>query len=337
MAPILSILVVSYNTRAMTLACLDSIVSETQDTPYEIIIVDNASTDGSAAAAAGHKAGPKVIALDRNVGFAEGNNIAAREASGELVLLLNPDTLVLDGAIDKLVAFAKARAEAQIWGGRTVFPDGSLNRSCAWARMTPWRLFCRASGLAALAPNTTLFNGEVMGGWRRDSERQVDIVSGCFLLTTRKLWRRLGGFDPVFFMYGEEADFCLRAHVLGARPRCTPAATIVHYGGASEATREAKMVKLLAAKATLIERHFPRWSRELGIALHAAWPASRWLALAAIARITRNETHGAAAAVWRAIWLRRAEWQRGWKAAAQSAAISASTPARGLSSAAGAP
>jgi GT2 family glycosyltransferase len=312
MPPTLSILIVSYNTRQLTMACLDSIGAETLNTSFEIIVVDNASTDGSAAAIASHPLRPTLVALDTNVGFGCANNIAANHASGELLLLLNPDTVVLDGAIDRLVAFSRTRAAAGIWGGRTVFADGRLNPSSAWGRMTPWRLFCRAVGLTGLASKSALFNGEAIGGWQRDTEREVDIVSGCFFLLPVALWRRLGGFDPTFFMYGEEADLCLRAHALGVRPRTTPDATIIHLGGASETNRADKIVKLLAAKATLINRHFAIGSRRLGLALNAAWPLSRWIALALASNLVRNTAWSERAAMWHSVWQRRSEWQHGW-------------------------
>jgi GT2 family glycosyltransferase len=312
MAPALSIVVVSYNTREMTLACLDSIARETRDTSFEVIVVDNASRDGSAEAIAAHPSVTRGVALSDNIGFARANNLAMAEAKGELVLLLNPDTVVRDRAIDRLVAFARRRPEVLIWGGRTLFGDGSLNPTSVFGELTLWRLLCRASGLTGLFPSSALFNGEALGGWQRGEEREVDIVTGCFLLTTRALWRRLGGFDPVFFMYGEEVDLCHRARLLGARPAMTPEATIVHYGGASEATREAKVVKVLAAKATLIDRHFPLATRRLGQALNAGWPLARWLAHAAAAAATRNPARMQSAEVWRRIWQRRAEWRGGY-------------------------
>jgi GT2 family glycosyltransferase len=312
MAPTVSIVIVSYNTREMTLACLDSIAAETRSTPYEIIVADNASSDGSAEAIAAHQSQPKIIPLRQNIGFAAANNLAVGMASGTYLLLLNPDTVVLDGAVDRLLGFARQRPEALIWGGRTVFADGRLNPASAWGRMTLWRLLCRATGLTAIAAHTSLFNGEALGGWQRDTERDVDIVSGCFFLISAALWRRLGGFDRAFFMYGEEADLCLRAHALGARPRVTPAATIIHYGGASEATKENKMVRLLAAKATLIDRHFPAGSRAAGLALNAAWPLSRWLGLAAVSVLGGDPASRERANVWHRIWLRRGAWKAGW-------------------------
>jgi GT2 family glycosyltransferase len=252
--PPLCIVVVSYNTCDLTLEAVRSAHAETQ-TPFEMIVVDNASTDGSVAAIAAEFPDVQVVALDENVGFAVGNNVGARDAVGEFLLLLNPDTVVLDGAIDELVAFARRRPEARIWGGRTVFADGSLNPKSCWRRLNLWRACCRTSGLDVRFTDSEFFNSEAYGGWQRDSERDVDIVSGCFFLIETALWHELGGFDPTYVMYGEEADLCLRAADRGAKPRITPTAEIVHHGGASEPVRSQKHVKLLRATISLARRH----------------------------------------------------------------------------------
>lgn len=301
-----SIIVVSYNTCALTRAALDSVLAETKDVSYQVIAVDNASRDGSAEMIASHQIKANFIRLNENVGFARANNIAARHARGRYLLLLNPDTVVLDRAIDKLVAFARQNPKARIWGGRTLYGTGTLNPSSCWGRMTPWNLFCRAIGLTGLFPRTEFFNGEAYGGWQRDSVRQVDIVSGCFFLIERELWEGLDGFDPLFFMYGEEADLCLRAHAFSARPKVTPEATIVHYGGASESARAGKMIKLLAAKISLVDRHWSALSAPLGRWLLTLWPLTRVIATSLAA--PKSE----AAAAWREIWARRADWQNGY-------------------------
>lgn len=305
-----SILIVSHNTREMTRAAIDSVVRETRDTRYEIIVVDNASGDGSDAMLTSHPASPRVTLLRENIGFARANNVAAETATGAYLLLLNPDTIVLDRAIDRLVQFAKENPHSRIYGGRTIYADGTLNPASCWGRMTAWNQACRATGLAAIFPRSEFFNGEAIGAWTRDRVRAVDIVSGCFLLIDTHLWRRLDGFDPRFFMYGEEADLCLRAETLGARPVITPEATIVHFGGASEKVRADKMVRLLAAKATLINRHWRRWQRPLGKGLLALWPATRAIAttIGALARPGMVDS----AATWRTIWSRRSEWRDGY-------------------------
>jgi GT2 family glycosyltransferase len=318
---IVSILIVSYNTRDLTLACLRSLFEQTTQIQFEVIVVDNASADGSADAIAAEFPAVRLIRLTENAGFAAGNNIAAREASGRYLLLLNPDTLVLDRAIERLVEFAGREPDARIWGGRTLFADHSLNPASCWRAPTLWSVACIATGLTSLFRGSPLFAPESYGAWPRDTVRAVDIVSGCFLLIERATWKRLGGFDPAFFMYGEEADLCLRAREIGARPMITPDAAIVHYGGASERIREDKMVRLLQAKARLLRRHWSPARARLGVAVLTLWPLSRSLACSVMAwskRLGRGRAPdrpaaaptnpAAASTTWRAIWRRRHEW-----------------------------
>src|SRR5688572_24667662 len=118
--PRVSILVISYNTREMTLDCLRSIAHETRE-PHELIVVDNSSSDGSADAIAAQFPDVRLRRPEKNLGFARANNVASTEARGDYLLLLNPDTVVLDRAIDRLVAFADANPDAGIWGGRTLY------------------------------------------------------------------------------------------------------------------------------------------------------------------------------------------------------------------------
>ncbi|MEM1305979.1 MAG: glycosyltransferase family 2 protein [Pseudomonadota bacterium] len=311
-APVVSIIVVSYNTAALTEACLASVKAETVHLAHEIIVVDNASTDDSVDVIASAAPEARLIALDENIGFAAANNLAAQDARGEYILLLNPDTVVLDNAIGRLVSFARCCPDAEIWGGRTLFGDGTLNPLSCHGRMTLWTLFCRASGLTGLFKRSALFNSEAYGGWARDTIRRVDIVSGCFLLIRRALWHELSGFDTRFFMYGDDADLCLRARRIGAAPLVTPQAEIVHYGGASETVRADKLVRLLAAKSTLLSRHFDARHRRLAHVLLAGWPLSRMLALSLLALARRTPASIQSAAVWREVWIRRSEWFDGY-------------------------
>ncbi|GHF06538.1 glycosyl transferase [Aliiroseovarius zhejiangensis] len=307
--PKLSIIVVSYNTRAETLACLKSIKEQTT-VPYQLIVVDNASSDGSAEAIAAACPDCLLMAESENHGFAKANNLAARRATGEYLLLLNPDTVVLDGAIDTLVAFADSQPNARIWGGRTLYADKTLNPSSCWREFTLWSVVCRTTGLTGIFPRSALFNAEAYGGWNRDTVRQVDIVSGCFFLIKTADWQALGGFDLTFFMYGEEADLCRRARSkLGAAPMVTPEATIIHYGGVSETVRADRQVKVLRAKGELMKRYFPKWQQPMARFLFAAYPLSRSLAGKVRARRGQGETHE----VWHEVWQRRAEWVNGFQ------------------------
>ena len=169
--------------------------------------------------------------------------------------------------------------------------------------MTVWSLFCSAVGLTRAFRSSRLFNPEAYGDWQRDRERDVDIVTGCYLMIDHDLWKRLGGFDRTFFMYAEEADLCLRAAKLGARPAITPAATIVHLGGVSESSRTEKVMKVMRGKATLMRKHWSRPAYLVGRGLLRFWAVTRLYG----ARLGRKD-----ADKWHAIWSRRAEWIEGY-------------------------
>lgn len=308
--PDISIIVVSYNTREMTLACLRSIGAQTRDTPYELIVVDNDSSDGSADAIAAEFPELKLIRLEQNIGFARANNLAAGHARGERLLLLNPDTVVIDRAIDRLVAFADSKPGAGIWGGRTLFGDGSLNPTSCWGRMTVWNLFCRATGLTALFSGSELFNSETYGDWQRDSVREVDIVTGCLLLIAKRLWDELDGFRPHYFMYGEEADLCLRARARGASPVLTPEATIVHYGSASDSGNKA--VSVAAARMTLIREHWTPSRRRLGVALSWVSALTHHVGYALAVRLLSRPGVKAQADLHQEVWVERSRWLPGY-------------------------
>ena len=304
----LTVIVISFNTRDLTLACLRSVhegIAKARNEGCDVVVVDNVSTDDSVKAIAARFPDIRLIRSERNLGFAAANNRAAKESTAEYLLLLNPDTVVLDGAIDRLLAFAREHPRAGIWGGRTVFADRSLNPASCWGRQTPWSLVCTATGLSSLLRGSSLFNPEGYGGWKRDCQREVDIVSGCFLLIRRELWDQLGGFDERFFVYGEDADLCLRARKLGYRPMITPEATIVHYGGASEKVRADKLVRLLTAKTMLIRQHWSPSRVGIGVRLLAAWPLSRLIAFSVLRCVGFKRD---ALSVWREVWRRKREW-----------------------------
>jgi GT2 family glycosyltransferase len=305
----LSIIVVSYNTKDITLECLRSVHAETQGLDFELLVVDNDSKDGSADAIRAEFPDVWLDALDTNLGFAAANNHAAKRAKGKNILLLNPDTIVLDGAIQTLVRFAESFPSRGIFGGRTLFPDRSLNPSSCWSRITLWSVFCSVTGLTAAFRNIEFFNPEAFGGWQRDSVRDVDIISGCFLLLGRGLWEELGGFDLRFQMYGEDADLCLRASQRGARCLVTPDATIVHYGGASEKVRADKLVRLYKARAQLMQRHMSGPQFRLGLGMRVLGTGLRYLAYRVLSG-ARGQQGREAASTWREVWRRRNEWSQ---------------------------
>jgi N-acetylglucosaminyl-diphospho-decaprenol L-rhamnosyltransferase len=307
----LSVIVISFNTKAMSLECLHSIFHNNQIS-FEIFFFDNDSQDGTVQAVKSEFNSHDVTVLVsvKNIGFANANNQAALHASGEYLLFLNPDTVILDKAIGNLLQFAKQYPRAGIWGGRTLFADGSLNPSSCWMKQSLWSLTSQAFGLSSLFRKSSFFNPEGMGSWNREGGTEVDIVSGCFLLITYDLWKKLNGFHPDFFMYGEEADLCLRAKKFGANPMVTSYATIIHHGGASETVRAEKLVRLINAKVRLIRRHFPWYTIKIGIALLAAWPLSRYLAHSILFYVGKTSSKEAKDS-WCYVWTQRRKWLNG--------------------------
>ncbi|MCP4607819.1 MAG: glycosyltransferase family 2 protein [Planctomycetes bacterium] len=307
----LSVIIISYNTRKLTLECLESLYKETTNVNFETILVDNASDDDSVSAVKEEYPQVRVIALKENIGFARANNLACESACGKYLLLLNPDTIIINNATENILVFAQQNQEAGIWGGRTIFPDGSLNTTSCYGEMTPWSLFCRAFGLTAIFPNSSLFNSECFGSWQYDSVRQVSIVTGCFMLIRTSLWKQLEGFDPLFFMYGEEVDFCIRAKKLGYKPMFSPAAEIIHYGGASEKSKMVRSEKVFRAKATIIRKNWPKRSVGFGIWMLLLWVASRAVIMK-IVSVVATKKHTAQREKWFHVWRKRKEWRKGF-------------------------
>ena len=278
-----------------------------------MIVIDNASPDDSADAIEA-EFGDRVelVRHGDNIGFARANNLMIEtRAIGEWVLLLNPDTEVFPGSIDALLDFGKAHPEGGIYGGRTVFPDGSLNIASCWNDMTPWSLFCSATGLTNAFRYSRLFDTEAIGGFQRDAVRHVDIVVGCLLLCKRELWNRLEGFDTSYWMYGDDTDLCIRARLLGYRPMITPDATIMHIVGASSAQRAEKFVLVARARVTIVQRYWSPLTKPWGIAMLWLSPLVHRLAFAMAAAIDA-ERYGEKKRFWDHIWKTRREWLQGY-------------------------
>jgi GT2 family glycosyltransferase len=305
MRPDVSILIVTYKCRDEARACLASIYGQEHDLDFESLVLDNASADGTVEMLRAEFPQAQLVALEENIGFAAGVNRLAELATGEFLLLLNPDTVVHPGAIDQILSFARTAPEHGLYGGRTLNPDGTAHPASCWGKPTLWSLTCFATLLSTAFKGSRFFDPESLGSWQRDSVREVDIITGCLLLVRNALWQELGGFDERFFMYGEDADLALRAAALGYRPAITPSAVITHEIGASSATRPDKIVLVYRGKSALLRKHWRSPRRQLGLAL--LWTGVGLRAL--VARATRNR---GAAAAWRAVWQERHAWLQGY-------------------------
>lgn len=304
-----TVIIVSYNTRELTLKALETLYANAGDVRMRVIVWDNASADSSADAIAAAYPHTELIRSAENLGFAVANNRASEMVRSEWLLLLNPDTETHPRAIEALLRFAKAHPEAGIVGGRTVFPDGSLNPASCWNRITAWSLLCSAAGLSRLFASSRVFNPEGIGGWQRDTVRHVDIVVGCFLMIHIDLWRQLGGFQQKYFMYGEEADLCLRAAKAGYRPMITPDAQIMHLVGASTPQLAPKLIQLMKARATLIRDHWSPFAQPIGLGLLMVWSFNHRLKSLVLGMV-RGQSAGNDA--WTTLWKKRQEWLSGY-------------------------
>ena len=232
--PRLSIVVLCWNDQAVIHDAIRSIYDRTRAVDFEIIVSDNGSKEGCVEGI--RKAFPypnlRVVENKANLGFARGNNAGIAMAQGEYVLILNPDTIVHEAALDKLIRFADRHPEGGAFGCRVLYPDGRYQPS-AMVAPTVGRWWIRAFGLHHLGRLSSIFLSGAYYGWRGDTERDIDWQSGCCVMVRGSLLKALGGFDPQFFYQNEEVDLCKRVWEAGYKVLFTPQAEITHLGGQS--------------------------------------------------------------------------------------------------------
>ena len=226
----ISAVVVSYNTKELTLDCLRVMGESLAGFSSEIFVVDNASTDGSAQAVQQSYPDVQVIASLANRGFGAANNLAFAKAQGEFLLLLNSDAFPRPNAVATLVDFLDTHPEVGVIGPKLLNPDGSLQQSC-FRFTTPLQAWLENLWISRwLSVNSSLGDYQ---GWDYSAERAVDFCIGACLLVRREVYARVGGFDEQFFMYQEEADWQRRITAGGWRVMFTPKAEVMHIAGAS--------------------------------------------------------------------------------------------------------
>lgn len=227
-----SVIIVNWNTCKVTCDCLRSIYAQTATSKSEVIVIDNASIDESVRMIKEKFLQVTLIENSENKGFAAANNQGIRIAQGRYILLLNSDTIVLDNAIGQVVSFADLHPESAVVGCKVLNPDGTLQRTCF---MFPslLNMLLSSTYLYKLFPRSKFFGREQMTWWDRDDVREVDVVTGCFMLVRREAIEQIGLMDERFFMYGEETDWCYRFRQAGWKAVFTPAAEIIHLGGQS--------------------------------------------------------------------------------------------------------
>jgi hypothetical protein len=255
----IDIIIVSHNTRAELLTCLASLHEPRPASVERVVVVDNASGDGSPAAARANWPAVSVVALDRNLGFGAANNVALRESQAEFVLFLNSDTVAPPGAIDRLLERLRARGAAAA-GPRLV--DRSGRPEVSFGRMlTPAAELAQRARVRLAAGNGWLARRYATGLVSR--ERVVDWVSGACLLARRDAVAAAGGFDERFFLYEEDVDLCAALRARGGAILFTPRATVVHLRGQSvgrSTPAAGEPSHYDASHVAFYDKHAPRWA-----------------------------------------------------------------------------
>jgi len=247
----LSIVIISWNTADLLAQCLASIYTCPPDNDFEVLVVDNASTDDTVQIVRQQYPQVKLLENKKNVGFATANNQAVRHSTGRYVLLLNPDTKVKPGALKKLVEFIDTTPQAGAVGARILNPDESLQTSC-YPAPTLAREFWRLFHLDALWP----YGSYHMSGWQIDRPREVDVLLGACLLLRKSALDQVGLLDENYFIYSEEVDLCYRLRKAGWPLYWVPQAQVIHYGGQSTQQVAAEMfMRLYQSKLIFIRKH----------------------------------------------------------------------------------
>jgi N-acetylglucosaminyl-diphospho-decaprenol L-rhamnosyltransferase len=243
----ITIIIVSFNTKELTHKCLSLVYKYAKDINYEIVVVDNASSDGSAEMIAREFPHARLIILPENRGFAGGNNPGMKIARGRYILLLNSDAFLEQDALNKTILYMEQHHEIGILGCKLTNPDGSLQPS---ARMLPSPInkLLVLTGLAHRYPKSRFFGRVDLSWWDHSEPKSVGWVVGAFFLIRRETIKDIGYLDERYFLYFEEVDYCISARRKGWDVVFYPFTQIVHLGGQSAV----KSVNKISKKGTQI-------------------------------------------------------------------------------------
>ena len=250
--PELSIIIVNWNGGELLRKCLQSILANPPAISYEIILVDNASTDGSVGLVRDDERINQLIAADKlrivenvaNNGFGQANNQAFELSRAPLIFLLNPDTEVTAGAVDTLIATVTSGPKVGACGPRILNTDGSIQVSVWRNPPAAWEILLSQMKIYLLLPSR--LRGELLlgGHWQHNRRRPVPMLSGAAILFKREVIDEVGGFDERFHMYGEDNEWCFRVNRAGWQLIFEPAAVIVHHGASSSRQRWTNLEKV---------------------------------------------------------------------------------------------
>ncbi len=229
--PVLSLCVVTYQAAPFLRECLESIRQFTPASSFEVIVVDNASSDGTLAMLEKEFPEVELVSNSANLGYAASMNKAMKVARGRYLVQLNPDTIVQKNSFDVLVTFMEQHPEVGICGPKVLNPDGTMQKSCRRGESTPLAVIAQFTGLARLFPASPRLAQYTMSYRDENEIHPVAGVSGSCMLVRREVVDQIGFLDERFFAYQEDADYCFRARRAGWLVYYVPTAQIIHFGG----------------------------------------------------------------------------------------------------------
>lgn len=232
----LSIIIVNYNSKDFVLRCIKSIkenyAKELKNNHYEIIVVDNASSDNSKDALE-KEAGITFVYNNQNVGFSKANNIGVKKSSGRFVLFLNPDTIVYKDTLRKMVDFMDKNEDVGASTCKVLMENGQIDDATHRGFPTPWNSLMFFIGLSKLFPKSKIFNGYHMGWLDMRNTHEIDVLAGAFMLVRRTAGEKAGWWDEDYFFYGEDIDFCYMLKQNGWKIYYVSEVSIFHHKGVS--------------------------------------------------------------------------------------------------------
>lgn len=228
----LSIVIVNWNTKDLLRGCLRSIYEETGNIQFKVFVVDNASRDGSCKMVKEEFPQIRLIENPENVGFARASNQAIEQAKGKYILLLNPDTIVLENALEKMVRFMKRYPKIGAIGCKILDQNKNIEFSCR-SFPTLSTIFFQSTLLSRILPRNKIIGKYLLSYWGHNDIRDVDWVTGACLMFRKEVIKKVGLFDENMFMYGEDVDWCYRIKKAGYRVCYFPQSQIIHYKGGS--------------------------------------------------------------------------------------------------------
>jgi GT2 family glycosyltransferase len=234
----LSIILVNWNCLAFTEQCLASIRESVTGISYEVIVVDNDSSDAPCQSLVDNFSWAKLILSKENIGFGRANNLGVHHSFGKNLLFLNPDTVVHGDALRRMVSELESIPVAGVIGCKLLNPDGSLQSTCVQPFPTILNQLLALDFLQRRWPDLRLWGRQALFSKSPDTVHEVDFVSGAAILVNRVVFEEVGGFNPEYFMFAEEADLCWTIHRAGYKVLHTSNAVITHYGGQSTKTCE---------------------------------------------------------------------------------------------------